>query len=816
MITDFHMRQNGVELYSDKGLYWIQGLGEGIFRCVYTLRDHIEPVSPLEIVPQKPWRLAVAEEEGKFQITGAQIRLQVDKRTEAFTWFEEETGRLWLEQPGRELTETPVDRCCLEGEDPVIERVKTVDGERNFVKNLKLRRDRMAYRARLYLDFQEEEEIHGLGQGEEGIYNYRGTNQYLYQHNMRIPVPFLVSSRNYGILADCGSLMTYNDDARGTYLFLDTVEQLDYYFIGGQSLDEVIKDFRELTGRAAMLPKWAFGYVQSREAYENQEALLEVAGRYRSLGVPLDCVVQDWHTWEEDQWGDKHLDKKRYPDIRAMHEKLHAMKVHTMVSVWPNMNAGTKNHEEFLRKGMLLYDYSTYDAFSQEARKLYWKQLEEELFSGGFDSWWCDSTEPFSGPDWSGPSVREPWERYCLVGEEHKKYLDPAQANLYAVAHAKGIYENQRKVCGEKRVLNLTRSGYAGSQRYGTVLWSGDTSASWDTMKKQITEGLNFCMSGMPYWTQDIGAFFVVKENWQHRGCGRSNDPTPLWFWNGDYEEGVADPAYRELYVRWLQYGVFLPMFRSHGTDTPREIWNFGKPGEPFFEAIREAIELRYRLIPYIYTWAGRVTWEHATMLRSLLFDFQGDPEARRLNQEFMFGDNILVCPVTKPMFYDRNGQKLPEDISWSCYLPGGCGWYDFWDHTYLEGGQWVRVDAKLNRIPLFVRAGSILPLETDLAYAQEETGKPLELWIYPGADAAFRLYEDAGDGYGYEDGDYQWISMEWKEETRTLRIGACSKSFPQGIKGRRCVALLGNERGASAKRAEFLYTGENVEIFLG
>ncbi|MCI8418667.1 MAG: DUF5110 domain-containing protein [Lachnospiraceae bacterium] len=807
MIESWQLEKNGLELRTVQGLYRIEGLGEHIFRCVYTKGRTIGEASPLDIRPLECCELNIREDEEYLWVEGKKIQLQISKETEQFTWRDLGDKKLWLQEAGKELVEIPVDRYYLEGEAPVIERVKTVDGERNFVKNLIIKRDRMAYRAKLYLYFQPEEQIHGLGQGEEGIYNYRGQNQYLYQHNMRIPVPFFLSSRGYGMLMDCGSLMTYNDDSRGTYLFLDAVEQLDYYFIGGESLDEVIGGFRELTGRAVMLPKWAFGFVQSKEAYRNQEELLEIARRYRKLQVPLDCVVQDWHTWEEDQWGNKVLDKNRYPDIQVMHQELHKLQVHSMVSVWPNMNAGTKNHKEFLEKGMLLHDDSTYNAFSPEARAVYWRQLEEELFSGGFDSWWCDSTEPFSGPDWSGAKLREPWERYALVGGEHKKYLDPPQANLFAVAHARGIYENQRKACQKKRVLNLTRSGYAGSQRYGTVLWSGDTSASWDTMRKQITEGLNFCMSGMPYWTQDVGAFFTVRERWQNRGCGHNTDPTPLWFWNGDYEEGVRDLGYRELYVRWLQYGVFLPMFRSHGTDTPREIWNFGEPGEPFFEAIRAAIELRYQLIPYIYTLAGRVVWEHDTMMRSLLFDFGGDQEAACLDQEFLFGDSLLVCPVTEPMYYERNSREIKRDHLWKCYLPQGCGWYDFWTGAHLEGGQWIEAWADLERIPLFIREGSILPMESGLQYAGQETENPLEIHVYPGADGHFRLYEDAGDGYGYENGEYQWISLEWRDEEQTLFVGSCERIFPQGMKGRTCVLILGN------KRKEFVYKGKALQV---
>ncbi|OYO67762.1 glycoside hydrolase, partial [Lachnotalea glycerini] len=437
----------------------------------------------------------------------------------------------------------------------------------------------MAYKGKLKFLWQSDESIHGLGQGEEGIYNYRGNVQYLYQHNMRIPIPFFISNKGYGILVDCGCLMTFNDDARGSYLYMDMVDQLDYYFIAGESVDERIAGYRRLTGKAVMLPKWAYGYVQSKEAYHTQEELLEVAKEYRKRKIPLDCIVQDWNTWESGAWGNKKVDKKRYPNIKEMNQMLHEMNVHSMVSIWPVMTAGTDNHEEMKEKGFLFNDNTTYNAFIEEARSLYWKQVREELFSGGFDAWWCDSAEPFSGPDWNGEHRREPWERFSIVGEEHKKFLGADCANIYPVAHAKGIYENQRKEDGNKRVLNLTRAGYASSQKYATMFWSGDTSATWNTLCKQITEGLNMCMSGMPYWTLDIGGFFTVNENWKNRGCSSNEDPTPKWFWRGDYEEGVNDLGYRELYVRWLQYGAFLPMFRSHGTDTPREIWNFGEPG---------------------------------------------------------------------------------------------------------------------------------------------------------------------------------------------------------------------------------------------
>ena len=433
------------------------------------------------------------------------------------------------------------------------------------------------------------------------------------------------------------------------------------------------------------------------------------------------------------------------------------------------MNQGTVDCEQFSEKGWLLNDLSTYDAFNPEARALYWQQAKAELFDGGFDAWWCDSTEPFSGPDWGGEAKREPWERFRLVGNEHKRFLDPARANLYALAHARGIYENQRADAPDRRVLNLTRSGYVGSQRYGAVLWSGDISARWDVMKAQIAEGLSMAASGYPWWTLDIGGFFVVRENWRGRGCGCDNDPTPKWFWQGDYEDGVDNLGYRELYVRWLQFGCFLPMFRSHGTDTPREIWNFGKPGEPFYDAIAATIKLRYRLMPYIYSLAGRVWRDNGMMLRPLLFDFPGDRRAAATADEFMLGPSLLVCPVTEPMYYDKKSAPLDRARRWTCYLPAGCDWYDFWTGVRYTGGREVIVDAPLERIPLFARAGAIIPMAEGLQYADQRPDGPLQVHVWRGADGAFDLYDDAGDGYAYEKGEYTLTPLRWNDETGVL-----------------------------------------------
>ncbi len=774
------------------GMIRIEGVADNIMRCIVTGNDAFQNISSLEILPEYGTELTSSESDRTLLVSGGRIGAEIRLEDGVCVWRDNKKQIVLAEETGKELTRIPLMKYSTNGEEPIIRRVKTVDGERNFVENLQPSVDHEAWRAKISFRWQEDEQIHGLGQGEEGIYNYRGHVQYLYQHNMRIPIPFFVSSQGYGILFDCGCLMTFNDDERGSYLYLDTVEQLDYYVIAGDSMDEIVAGFRKLTGRAAMLPKWAFGYVQSKERYETQEELTAVAEEYRRRGVGLDCVVQDWKTWEADDWGSKRVDRTRYPDLPRMRERMKELHVHTMVSVWPNMNFDTPDCREMRESGHLLHDLATYDAFDEEARAIYWKQCNQELFSGGFDSWWCDSTEPFSGPDWGGAHMREPWERYELVGSEHKKFLGAERANLYAAAHAKGIFENQRKADPDKRVLNLTRSGYPSIQKYGTMLWSGDIKASWSTLKKQITEGLNMGLSGMPYWTLDIGAFFTVHRNVAHRGCGCDTDPEMKWFWTGDYEEGVDDLGYRELYVRWIEMGMFLPMFRSHGTDTPREIWQFGKPGEPFYEAIAETIAFRYRLMPYIYSLAGQVWKNDGTMLRSLLFDFPKDPAAAARSDEFMFGRELLICPVTAPMYYEKNSQPLKDTAKeWNCYLPQGCDWYDMRSDERFAGGKTVTVSAELNSIPVFVKAGSIVPMEKQLQYADETVDTPFEIHIWPGADGSFLYYEDDGDGYAYEKGVFNQIPMTWTDRNRTFRIESSAQRFANGLCGRSCRIIV-------------------------
>lgn len=765
---------------------FIKAVAENIFRIIYTGKEQVINDSLImDYDREQEVPVEIEDKEDVVCLSTNRVAVHIQKESGACRWEEKESGKILLQEGEKSLVEKDVFVSQIDGDAPIIHRVKTVDGERNFIQNLKQEVDRKAYRGKLGFCFAEKERIFGLGQGEEGIYNYRGHSQYLYQHNMRIPMPCFLSTNGYGILADCCSLMTFEDNENESYFFFDTIDQMDYYFVAGENLDEIIQGFRTLTGAAQMLPRWAFGYIQSKETYVNQQELVDTVAEYRRRNVPIDGIVQDWRTWEADNWGEKVLDKKRYPNMLEAAGKIHEMHAHTMVSIWPNMNQGGQNYEEMLAAGHMLTDLSTYDAFQEEARAIYFQQAKRGLFDEGFDSWWCDSTEPFSGPDWNGEEKREPWERYLLVGEEHKKYIDEAKVNAYALMHAKGMYENQRKVTDKKRVLNLTRSGYPSIQKYGAVLWSGDTCATWKNFAIQIREGLNMAMSGYPYWTLDIGAFFTIHKKWENRGCCCNQDSTMKWFWKGDYEDGVNDLGYRELYTRWLQFGTFLPMFRAHGTDTPREIWQFGEPGEMFYDAIEASIKLRYMLMPYIYSIAAKVHFEGYTMLRSLLFDFAEDETVGDIWDAFMFGPSMLICPVTNPMYYDSKSRKIDKEKTRSCYLPKGCGWYDFWTHEFYEGGSWVTAKATIDRIPIFIKAGAVIPVSAGIQYADQLFLEPnangicMEIQVYKGKKGTFTLYEDAGDGYGFEQGEYATTEFIWDEEAQNMTIGEQKGSYP-------------------------------------
>lgn len=725
--------------------------------------------------------------------------------------FKNKQGEVILKEIGHHLTEKEVYQYFVDG-DPIVKYKQTANGEVAYIENARRESAGSSWEGKLTFAITEEESLYGLGQHEDGVYNYNGKKEYLYQTNMKITIPFILSSRKYGLLVDTETAMTF-DSKHGKMTFtLDTTDKLSYYVITGENFEEIIRTLRGLTGRTPMLPRWAYGYIQSKERYHSSEDLLNTVSQFRKFGIPIDCIVQDWFTWEEGLWGEKRVDKKRYPNLKELIDSLHKEHVKLMVSVWPNMTEGGMNLRELKEKELLLPSTTTYDAYNEEARAVYWKQCEEEWFSAGVDAWWCDNAEPFSDPDWNGKTKRSEELRYQLIVEESKKSMDWTRLNSYGLLHSKGIYENWRKTNSEKRVTNLTRSSYISGQRYGTIPWSGDTSAKWSTLKKQITEGIKFSLSGMPYWTLDIGAFFTVKDKWETRGCNCSNNIDPLWFWDGDYNEGVNDLGYRELYVRWLQYGTFLPMFRSHGTDTPREPWNFGKPGDIFYDAILKFIKLRYRLLPYIYSMAASVHQNHTTMLRSLMFDFAEDENVKEISDSFMLGKALLVSPVTKPMYYEANNVPLPNtEKTKEVYLPKGTPWFDFWTNTLYSGGQTLICETSLETIPLFVKSGSIVPVSEPLLYADERGGEISEILIYSGENGEFTLYNDEGDNYSYENGNFSAIKLFYNDKEKTLTFGKAMGAF-QYQKNFKIKVI---ECDHTSKVIEFIYKGKAETISL-
>lgn len=752
-------------------------------------------------------RFSVKETAEGLIFSTTEVTITIQRQTLAFAYYDCQ-GQLLTKEPacgGKTLDPINV-FVSVYDEATITESRENADGMRMDARNIHQVVDRKAYHTKLEFEWAEGEALYGLGSHEEGMFNLRGQHQYLYQQNMKAVVPVLVSTRGYAIFMDSCSLMTFHDDAFGSYLWSDVDDELDYYFLYGPEFDQIVHEIRSLTGHSPMLPKWAYGYIQSKERYITQDEMVGIVQEYRRRELPLDCIVLDWKSWTGDLWGQKSFDPERFPNPRKMTADLHALNTRLMVSIWPIMRPGGANWQEMKDHHHLLGNQATYNAFSAEARACYWEQTSKGLFSHGVDAWWCDCTEPFEA-DWKGAIKPEPEERLRINTEESKRYLDPEFINAYSLLHSQGVYQGQRRETGEKRVVNLTRSAYLGQQRYATVTWAGDSAASWDTFRRQIADGLNFCVTGMPYWTLDIGAFFVKRK-------------PELWFWSGDYDAGVDDLGYRELFVRWFQYGAFLPMFRAHGTDTPREIWRFGEPGDPFYEALVSTLKLRYRLLPYIYSLAGWTTQHDYTMLRSLPFDFRSDPATFDICDQYMFGPALLVNPVTRPMLYAAGSQPLNDvPLTRPVYLPAGTDWYNIWSGQKYTGGQTVQADAPLDRLPLFVRAGSILPMGPVRQHVNDLPEAPVELHIYSDQDGSFDLYEDEGDQYNYEDGAFTSIKIHWLTAERRLLIEARTGQY-SGMPEQRTFHIFLHEDKSNHTDSDQVnpsrtvrYNGQAVEI---
>jgi alpha-D-xyloside xylohydrolase len=575
------------------------------------------------------------------------------------------------------------------------------------------------------------EALYGLGQHQGGLFNYRGSTVELGQNNTDIAIPLLVSSKGYAILWNTASF-SYMDNRFPLELNFESLAagQVDYYVLYGPDMDRIIHQYRTMTGHTPLFPAWAYGFFQSKDRYSTQAELLDIAGQYRARHIPMDAIVQDWFWWKNGGKGDP-IYNSGYTDVPAALKTLHDEHVHAMISVWAMLDSTSKNFIEMRRLGLEVPGAQVYDPTNPAARDFFWNQLTGKLFAQGWDAFWLDSSEPEEAWPHSGDASLRYKQLHIGSGLEY--------TNIFPLEHTGAVQERWKQANSEKRVFLLTRSAFMGQQRNGAAVWSGDVYSTWWALRRQVPAGLNIALSGYPYWTTDIGGY------------------------HQPYDGAANQPGYQELYARWFEYGAFCPVFRTHGHRDHNELWTYDR----VYPALLAIDRLRYRLMPYVYSLAWKVTSQDYTIQRPLVMDFREDPATWEISDQFLFGPAILVSPVLRE-----------HAVSRTVYLPAGASWYDFWTGKQTAGGTEVTAAAPLDRIPLNVRAGSILPLGPVIEYAGQATD-PIELRLYPGANGSFDLYEDEGDSYRYEQGAHALIPIRWDDAARTLTIGARQGSYP-------------------------------------
>lgn len=621
------------------------------------------------------------------------------------------------------------------------------------------------YQTKQNFSWKDGEALYGLGQHEVSKVNLRGQKIELVQLNTRITVPVLLSTEGYGLYWDNYSQSYFNDSADAAYLASDVADKIQYYFVKGEKFDNIIGGIRTLTGKSPMLPRWSLGYIQSRNRYKTREQLMTVVKKHRQLNIPIDAIILDYMHWGESGFGSMVFDEGNFPNAQQMIDELHDdYNCRLITSVWPTFQEKTNNYKLF-KKDDLLLGFSLaefgefYDAFNPKAGELYWQLVKKNYWDKGVDGIWCDATEP--------EEIKDLQQSYNHLGPSIK------YQNLYSFYDMKNLYEPQIKI-DTNRVFILTRSAFLGQQKYGTVMWSGDINTNFKALKEQIATGLNFCMTGIPFWNTDIGGY-----------------------WGGN----PKDKAYQELFVRWFQYGAFTPFFRAHGRRYPiasrnghNEIWSFGADNQVI---LNDFINLRYRLLPYLYTLNYKVYNEDYTMMRALAFDFMDDKEVYDINDQFLV-ENLMICPVTEAKATERK-----------VYLPKGCDWYDFWTGVKYQGGQSIISQAPIDKMPIFVKAGTILPLADVMQYSSEKTLDNIEVRIYPGKDADYTLYEDEGNNYNYEIGRFSKIKFAYSQNDNTLSIASREGSFNGMLKERKFNIVIVNEGIATG--IEESATGINI-----
>lgn len=712
------------------------------------------PGNPMAASPQQPWIVhpcqpqpfQFSQDEKFATLTTASLKVTIDRVKGRLHFMDAAGANLLRERDQRQYTS------------------ETIHGEQ-------------VLRVAQLFSPEGDEGLYGLGQHQSGVFNYRGSVVQLEQENTEVAVPVLISSKGYGILWNTAGRSTFdNKFATEVVLTTEAADAVDYYFIYGPEIDSVIHQYREMTGHAPLFGNWAYGFVQSKDRYKSAQQLLDVADEYRSQHVPVDLIVQDWFWWRhqgDTEYSDEYL--KPHPDVEGALKQLHDEHLHAMISIWPIFDKESNNYKQLKDAGYMIAGTQDYDATNPAARDAYWKLLAGKIFAQGWDGFWLDCTEPevANGEIYEG-----------LFGHPLSIGSGARYSNVYPLLHTQGIYEHWRATTDQKRVFILSRSAFLGQQRNAAVTWSGDIYGTFMTFARQIPAGLNFALSGMPYWTTDIAGY------------------------GPPFARDTTDPTFQELYTRWYQFGVFCPIFRTHGhrSNDQNELFSYG-PQTPTLIAYDK---LRYRLLPYIYSLAWRVTNEDYTIQRPLLMDWRTDRTVRDIGDQFMFGPSILVNPVTTEGATSR-----------FVYLPQAAGWYDFWTGERLAGSQRILAPAPLNRIPLYVRAGSILPMGPEIEYAGEKPDAPIELRIYRGADGSFDLYEDEGDSYAYEKGAYAITPIHWDDATGTLTIAARKGSYPGMVAARSfSVVVVGPGHGiggdvAEAGNNQINYAGQAVSLIV-
>jgi alpha-D-xyloside xylohydrolase len=747
-VNDVKRDANGVTLTMHAGTLRIQVASESIVRVTYSATSAF-PDSPQFMITKTSWPPAQWDlQSSDKDITLSTARMKVTiTRANGTILFSDASGKKLFQDYDRTLTPLKV------------------NGENT-------------YHAEMFSNLWDSTEgFFGLGQHQAGVWNYHGEDVELSQDNTNISVPMFLSSNGYGIFWNNASRSRFNNRfLHALFLSSEVADSVDYYFLFGPEFDKIIGAYRDMTGAAPMFGKWAYGFWQCKNKYESQVEILGVAHKYRELRIPVDNLVQDWFWWHS--MGEPEFNKN-YPDPPEMMEDLHKNNFHVMFSFWPFFKTGTSVYEEMDKRGFFIdrtkvagfhpLGQALYDPFNPEARKYYWQLLDKGLFRIGADAWWLDTDEPET----------EGRETNVLVNNKVALGSGARYANLFPLMTTEAVYQGQRGASSEKRVFILSRSAAAGVQRNAVAAWSGDVESNWLSFARQIPAGLNFSLSGIPYWTTDIGGFIIGNPD---------------------------DPAYRELFIRWFEYGVFCPIFRLHGTRTTNqnELWSYGAEAQ---DILTRYDRLRYRLMPYIYSLAWKTTSESYTPMRPLAMDFGGDTRALNTGDQFMFGPALLVNPVTEPGATKRH-----------LYLPKGT-WRDFWSGTAAEGGAAIDAVAPLERIPIYVRAGSIIPMGPEVMYAAEKPADPIELRVYAGADGDFVMYEDENDNYNYEKGAYATIAMRWDDGKKTLTLSDRQGTFPGMLPSRsfRIVFVrenvgVGLEASAQADKV-VQYSGKQISV---